>query len=150
MTFVPGLASLAFLSLPIADLPLLGRSATELRAAAAGLGPWDVRDLCAAYSWPSKLAGGGTIAIVELGGGWVGSDIDAFCQASGLPRPQIQDVSIGVARNNPNQHLNDPQDPDVEVTMDIEIAAAAYSVATGTTMAISSITLIWSSERETI
>jgi carboxypeptidase C (cathepsin A) len=110
---------------------LLGRSATELRAAAAGVGPWDIRDLCAAYSWPSKLVGGGTIAIIELGGGWVGSDIDAFCQTSGLPRPQIQDVPIGGARNNPNQHINDPQDPDVEVTMDIEIAAAAYSVATG-------------------
>jgi carboxypeptidase C (cathepsin A) len=107
------------------------RSPTELRAAAAGLGAWDVRDLCAAYSWPKSLVGGGTIGIIELGGGWVGSDIDSFFQASGLPRPYIEDVPIGAGRNNPNQHVNDPRDPDIEVAMDIQIAAAAYSIATG-------------------
>jgi subtilase family serine protease len=107
------------------------RSPTELRAAAAGMGAWDLGDLCAAYSWPKNLAGGGTIAIIELGGGWVRSDVDSFFQPSGLPRPQIEDVPIGAGRNNPNQHINDPRDPDVEVAMDIQIAAAAYSIATG-------------------
>src|SRR5262249_29683091 len=34
-------------------------------------GPWNLPDLCKAYNWPTGLAGGGVIAIVELGGGWV-------------------------------------------------------------------------------
>jgi subtilase family serine protease len=39
---------------------------------------------------------------------------------------------VGTAVNNPNQHLHDPTgDPDVEVTLDIQIAAAAYTIATG-------------------
>ena len=40
--------------------------------------PWSVPNLCAAYNWPKGLAGGGVIAIVELGGGWVQSDMDQY------------------------------------------------------------------------
>jgi subtilase family serine protease len=90
-----------------------------------------MRNLCAAYAWPSNLLGGGVIAIIELGGGWIQSDIDAYFQSVELPSPQIKDISVGTAHNDPNQHLNDPHDPDVEVALDIEVAAAAYSIATG-------------------
>jgi carboxypeptidase C (cathepsin A) len=111
---------------------LRGPSGTALRPAAAGAVSWNIQDLCKAYSWPTNCVGGGTIAIIELGGGWVQSDIDAYFQAVDLPAPHIVDVPIGTARNDPNQHLGDPaQDPDGEVALDIEVAAAAYSVATG-------------------
>ena len=46
--------------------------------AAAAAATWSVPNLCAAYNWPTGLAGGGVIAIVELGGGWVQSDMDSF------------------------------------------------------------------------
>ena len=101
------------------------------RAAAGGGEPWTVPDLCAAYEWPTNLAGGGTIAIVELDGGWVQSDMDQFFQSIGQPVPQIIDVPVDGGQNNPNQHLGEPRDPDVEVALDIQIAAAAYFVATG-------------------
>ena len=99
---------------------------------ATGSGPWNVPDLCAAYNWPTELAGGGVIAIVELGGGWVQSDMDQFFQGLGQRTPQITDVSVdGTTQNSPNQHLGDPNDPDGEVALDIEVAGAAYFAATG-------------------
>ena len=101
-------------------------------AAAAEAAPWQIGDLCKAYDWPNDCVGGGVIAIIEFGGGWVQGDIDTFFKAASLPLPTITDVSLGAAGNNPNQHLGDPDgDPDGEVALDIEIAAAAYSIATG-------------------
>jgi subtilase family serine protease len=69
------------------------------------------------------------IAIVELGGGWVQSDMDEFFKAIGEGAlPQITDVSVDGTRNTPNP---DPNGPDGEVALDIEVAGAAYYVATG-------------------
>ena len=92
---------------------------------------WRVPALCGAYQWPTGLAGGGKIAIVELDGGWTNADMQQFFNGIGQPVPQIQDVSVDGTQNNPNQHLGDPHDPDGEVALDIEVAAAAYYVATG-------------------
>jgi kumamolisin len=100
-------------------------------AEAAGTGPWSVPDLCAAYNWPTNLAGGGVIAIVELGGGWVQSDISAFFQSIGQSAPQITDVSVDATKNNPNQSVGASDDPDIEVALDIEVAGTAYFAATG-------------------
>jgi kumamolisin len=96
------------------------------RAAAAG--PWDVPALCAAYNWPTGLAGGGLIAIVELGGGWVQSDMAQFFGGIGQPVPTITDVSVDGTQNTPDP---DPDGPDGEVALDIQVAAASYYVATG-------------------
>ena len=92
---------------------------------------WKVPALCAAYQWPTGLAGGGKIAIVELGGGWTNADMQQFFDGISQPMPQIEDVSVDGTNNDPDQHLGDPQDPDGEVALDIEVAAAAYYVATG-------------------
>jgi carboxypeptidase C (cathepsin A) len=115
---------------PYFKLPHAGEEA--LRPAAAGAVPWSVPDLCKAYSWPSGLVGGGIIAILEFSGGWVKKDIDAYFRGTGLPVPDITDVPVGAGRNDPNRHSGDPAgDPDREVALDIEVAAAAYSLATG-------------------
>ena len=93
---------------------------------------WTLPALCAAYNWPQGLAGGGVIAIVELGGGWLQSDMDTYFRSINQPLPDITDVSVdGKTKNNPNQSLGNPRDPDYEVTLDIQVAAAAYFVATG-------------------
>ena len=99
---------------------------TAARARAAGVGPWAVGDLCVAYGWPTGLAGGGTIAIVELGGGWLSSDVQAFASANNLPLPSITDVSVDGTQNAPGK-----SDADVEVALDIQVAWAAYYAATG-------------------
>lgn len=95
-------------------------------------GAWEVPALCAAYDWPTGLAGGGVIAIVELGGGWVQSDLDAFFQHVGQPAATVTDISVGGAKNSPGKDL----DSDTEVALDIQVAAAAYYVATGHPAAI--------------
>ncbi len=88
---------------------------------------WSVPDLCAAYDWPTNLAGGGVIAIVELGGGWIQSDMYAYFSSIHQSQPHIVDVSVDGANNNHN-----PSDPaSAEVTLDIQIAAASYFCATG-------------------
>ena len=110
----------------------LKRLKPELAAQAA---PWNVKNLCAAYNWPSKLAGGGVIAIVELGGGWVSSDIAAFFQSLGQPTPSITDISVDGTQNQPNQG-GSAGDADVEVALDIEVAGASYYAATGQAAAI--------------
>ena len=100
-------------------------------AAAPAAEPWTVPALCAAYNWPTGLAGGGVIAIVELGGGWVQSDMDAFFQSIGQPSPEITDVSVDGTQNSPNQSVGSADDPDYEVALDIQVSGAAYYVATG-------------------
>ncbi len=87
--------------------------------------PWNVPDLCAAYGWPSGLVGGGVIAIVELGGGWNQADVQQFCSANNVPMPTITDVSVDGTKTTPGS------DADGEVALDIQVAAAAYSAATG-------------------
>jgi kumamolisin len=93
--------------------------------------PWDVPSLCSAYNWPTGQPGGGTIAIVELGGGWVQSDMDAYFQSISQPSPSVTDVSVDGTQNSPNQSVGSSNDADIEVALDIQVSAAAYFVATG-------------------
>ncbi len=102
----------------------------RLRPEAAAATPWTVPNLCAAYNWPANLAGGGVIAIVELGGGWVMSDMTAFFQSVNQPVPSITDVSVDGTQNTPNQS-GQAGEADYEVALDIQVAAASYYAATG-------------------
>jgi kumamolisin len=107
---------------------------SQVRRIGAELGtatPWDVPNLCKAYNWPAGQAGGGMIAIVELGGGWVQPDIDGYFQSIGQPSPQITDVSVDGTTNSPNQSVGSSNDADIEVALDIEVSATAYYAATG-------------------
>lgn len=100
-------------------------SSEHMRARAAGAGPWSVPDLCAAYQWPTGLAGGGVIAIVELGGGWTIGDMQTYFASIHQPVPVVTDVSVDGTQNAPGN------DADGEVALDIQVAAAAYFAATG-------------------
>lgn len=92
--------------------------------------PWTVPNLCAAYSWPSGLSGGGIIAIVELGGGWIESDMTSFFESVGQPVPSITDISVDGTENTPGQS-GSAGEADYEVALDIEVAGASYYAATG-------------------
>jgi kumamolisin len=90
---------------------------------------WSVPDLCKAYKWPDKSApGGSVIAIIELGGGWTDADIAQYFSANNLPVPHITNVSVDGTRNS---ECKPESDADVEVALDIQVAGAAYAVATG-------------------
>jgi kumamolisin len=88
---------------------------------------WKLTALCAEYDWPSGLTGGGVIGIVELGGGWIQSDVTSFFTGLGLPEPQITDVSVDGTTND----FTGDADADGEVALDLQIAGGAYAIATG-------------------
>lgn len=92
---------------------------------------WSVPALCASYSFPvapALLPGGGIIAIIELGGGWAEADMTAYFASINQPVPTIIDISIDGTVNSAQSPRNDA---DVEVALDILVAAAAYFCATG-------------------
>jgi len=105
-----------------------GQNTEDIKYAARTTATWQVPALCTAYGWPTKLAGGGTIAIVELGGGWVMSDMEKYFKSIKQPVPHITDVSVDGTQNTPDP---DPNGPDGEVALDIQVAGAAYYAATG-------------------
>ncbi len=72
--------------------------------------------------------GGGVIAIIELGGGWTHDDVTEFFTNANLPAPHITDVSVD---GTTNSRCNPQNDADGEVALDIQVAGAAYAVATG-------------------
>jgi kumamolisin len=87
--------------------------------------PFRVAQLCTAYNFPTGLAGGGKIGILELGGGYTQADLDLFSQLNGLPQILPNDVSVNGGQNSPGS----PDDG--EVLLDIQVAAAAYFFCTG-------------------
>lgn len=87
---------------------------------------WSVDDLYDAYGGKQgAYQGGGVICIIELGGGWVASDTIAAFHQMGLPTPTVTDISVDGTTNSPGG------DADGEVALDIQVAGAVYSMATG-------------------
>src|SRR5262249_16969366 len=69
--------------------------------------------------------GGGTIGILELGGGWTQADLDKFSANNGMPKINVTDVSVSGGTNSPGGGA------DAEVLLDIEVAGAVFYYATG-------------------
>lgn len=88
---------------------------------------WTIPQLCKAYNFPTGLKNSsGVIGILEFGGGWVQSDLDKFSASIGMPKIKATNVSVNGGQNLPGQG-----DADIEVTLDIQFAAASYYYATG-------------------
>jgi kumamolisin len=74
------------------------------------------------YGFPTGNNGKGEcIAIIELGGGYRLSDIKSYFSSLGLTPPKVTAVSVDHGRNHPT---GDPNGPDGEVMLDIEVAGA--------------------------
>jgi len=79
-------------------------------------------EVAAFYQFPVGTDGTDqTIAIIELGGGFGTSDLDAYFAGLSLPVPQVTAVGVDGAANQPGQ---DPSGADGEVLLDIEVAGA--------------------------
>ncbi len=90
------------------------------RAFTAG---YPVSLLTQAYAFPADYDGSGqTVAIIELGGGYRQSDLDAYFRAAGLKTPKVSAVGVNGGGNLPT---GDPNGPDGEVLLDIEVVGAS-------------------------
>jgi kumamolisin len=98
---------------------LKGRPNTLATRDAVPLSPQQVASL---YNFPSGFNGSGQcIGIIELGGGFVQADLDTYFGQLGLPTPQVIAVSVDGGLNQPD---GNPNGPDGEVMLDIEVAGA--------------------------
>jgi len=102
------------------------RAPTGMRphAATTSFTPPDVASL---YHFPTNVDGSGEcIGIIELGGGFKPADLTTYFNQLKLTNsPKVTAVSIGNGKNHPT---GDPNGPDGEVMLDIEVAG---SVAPG-------------------
>jgi len=98
---------------------LHGGHPLEARAATAAFTPVELARL---YDFPAGATGAGeTIAVIELGGGFVAADLATYFQGLGLQAPTVEAVSVDGGGNQPE---GDPSGPDGEVMLDLEVAGA--------------------------
>lgn len=84
-------------------------------------------DLAALYNFPAGDGTGQCVGIVELGGGYSPSDLNAYFSQLGVGKPKVISVGVDQAKNTPT---GNPNGPDGEVTLDIEIVGAIVPGAT--------------------
>lgn len=87
---------------------------------------WAITALCDAYGFPTNTKGRGSIAIIELGGGYLDTDIQQAFSSAGMPIPNITNVSVDGTQNSPGG-----SSADVEVALDIQVAGIVFSKMTG-------------------
>jgi kumamolisin len=98
--------------------PMFGDRAER---AASGAHAFDPNQIAQLYDFPSNLDGSGQVAgIIELGGGYRPSDLEAYFGRLGLPVPTVIPVSVDNAPNSPST----PDSDDSEVALDIQVVGA--------------------------
>lgn len=101
----------------------------------AGASPLTPPKVASLYGFPTSSAAGQTIGILEFGGGYAKSDITAFLSPVGIATPSIVDQSVDGGSNTPAGSVANvtANDPDLEVTLDIDVVA---SVAVGANIVV--------------
>lgn len=83
--------------------------------------------LASLYNFPQNLDGTGqTIAILELGGGFHSQELTTYFQNLGFATPPSVSAAsfTNGGTNNPGTNALDPNNPDVEVMLDIEVSGS--------------------------
>jgi kumamolisin len=96
-------------------------------AAAVSYSPTQLASL---YDFPQRTAQGECVAIIELGGGFQPQDLETYFAGLGVAAPTVTAVSVDHGTNQPT---GDPNGPDGEVMLDIEVVGA---VAAGANIAV--------------
>ncbi|MGB7282706.1 MAG: S53 family peptidase [Candidatus Acidiferrum sp.] len=103
--------------------------ATADRSAAAASVPagFTPLQLASLYNFPTNLDGTGqTIAILELGGGFHSQELTTYFQNLGIAKPPSVTAATYAngGTNSPGTNALDPNNPDVEVMLDIEVSGS--------------------------
>jgi kumamolisin len=83
--------------------------------------------LASLYNFPANLDGTGqTIAILELGGGFHSAELTTYFQNLGIATPPSVTAATYTngGTNSPGTNALDPNNPDVEVMLDIEVSGS--------------------------
>jgi kumamolisin len=103
------------------------RSAPRLGGSRSGGIAYTPPELAKAYGFPTGLNGAGqTIAIIEMDGGYRPRDLRRYFAKLGIQEPQVEWVGVAGGRNAPT---GNPNGPDSEVLLDIEVAGAVANGA---------------------
>ena len=98
------------------------------RASSPGSISYSPPTVGSAYDFPAGANGvGQAIGLLELGGGYRDADLAAFFGNVGIPVPRVTSVSVDGETNSPT---GDPDGPDGEVELDLEVAGSLASGAT--------------------
>jgi kumamolisin len=90
-------------------------------AAAASAISYSPRQVAELYQFPLDVDGTGeTVGILELGGGYLASDLKTYFSGLGIEEPDVISVSVDGAQNQPTN----PDSSDAEVLLDIEVVGA--------------------------
>jgi kumamolisin len=99
--------------------PQEGARASAKPAAATSFTPIQVASL---YDFPQGAGQGACVAIIELGGGELSADLRAYFASLGISStPKVTPVSVDHSKNRPTRN---PNGPDGEVMLDIEVVGA--------------------------
>jgi kumamolisin len=113
-----------------------GATADSSAAAASVPAGFTPLQLASLYNFPKNLDGTGqTIAILELGGGFHPQELTTYFQNLGIanqPRVTAATYPDG-GTNSPGTNALDPNNPDVEVMLDIEVSG---SIAPGAKLVV--------------
>ena len=105
--------------------PRLKPAARAVAPSAATPKSFTPPQIASAYNFPTDATGKGqTIALIELGGGYKSKDLKKYFHQLGAA-PKVSAVSVHGATNHPT---GNPDGPDGEVVLDIEVSGA---IATG-------------------
>ncbi|MFT4069727.1 S53 family peptidase [Paraburkholderia sp.] len=83
--------------------------------------------LASLYQFPQSDGNGQCVGIIELGGGYNTSDLKTYFANLGVAAPTVKAVGVDQSGNRPS---GDPNGPDGEVTLDVEIVGALVPRAT--------------------
>ena len=87
----------------------------------ATAGSFSPTQLATLYNFPAGSGKGQCIGIIELGGGYRPADLKKYFAELGIAQPKVTAVSVDHGKNQPT---GDPNGPDGEVMLDIEVAGA--------------------------
>jgi kumamolisin len=73
------------------------------------------------YGFPQGTGQGQCVALIELGGGFRPADLNAYFEALNLTSPSVEAISVDHGKNAPT---GDPNGPDGEVMLDVEVVGA--------------------------
>ena len=98
--------------------PVAGTHHIHQRSTGTSYTPLEVAEF---YNFPAETGKNQTIALIELGGGYRNSDLQAYWRELGIKNVSVTAVPVEGGRNSAT---GDPNGPDGEVVLDIEVAGA--------------------------